>query len=187
MQGNVQIVELWCNFFKVAPLFIYMERTNKKKIINLTCNRCKTIFEKELKEYNRQMRKNPHYTFYCSEKCSTKVSRKRDEFSPFRTFLCSAKRGSDLKHLDMNLDLLYLKKLWEGQNGICSYTKIPMILSPCRYQKEFKPDCASLDRIDASKGYVKGNVRFVCLAINYARNRFEERDFKNFLSKCKMI
>lgn len=87
----------------------------------------------------------------------------------------------------MNLDLPYLKALWEEQKGICPYTKLPMILSPCRYQKEFKPDCASLDRIDITKGYVKGNVRFVCLSINYARNRFKESDFIDFLSKIKQI
>ena len=40
--------------------------------------------------------------------------------------------------------------------------------------KSTAPDQASLDRIDNSKGYVKGNVRFVALIYNYARNGFDD-------------
>jgi len=34
------------------------------------------------------------------------------------------------------------------------------------------PNRASLDRIDSSKGYVKGNIQFVSLIVQYAKNEW---------------
>lgn len=42
---------------------------------------------------------------------------------------------------------------------------------------------ASLDRIDSSKGYIKGNVEFVCYAINLAKNSFTRDEMKEFLKE----
>ena len=38
----------------------------------------------------------------------------------------------------------------------------------------------SLDRVDCTKGYVPGNVRFVTVMANYCRNRFEDKDLIGF-------
>lgn len=50
---------------------------------------------------------------------------------------------------------------------------------------------ASLDRIDSTKGYVKGNVEFVCLAINYAKNNFKKEEMmsliKDFISSVNKL
>ena len=43
------------------------------------------------------------------------------------------------------------------------------------------PRKASLDRINSSKGYVKGNVEFVCSSINLAKNSFTREQMKEFL------
>lgn len=159
-----------------------MERKNKKKYVTLVCKVCEKEFQKELREYNRVLKNRPNSNFYCSSKCC--LSRvQTDEFSPFRGFLTVSKRSSRNKNLKFDLDLKYLKDLWDGQNGKCFYTGIEMFLAKTIDYKEFKPNSASLDRIDSSKGYVKGNVKFVCLSINYAKNSFDETDFVNFLSK----
>jgi len=42
---------------------------------------------------------------------------------------------------------------------------------------------ASLDRIDNEKGYIKGNVRFVCLGINYMKNRRADSEVFELLDK----
>ena len=42
------------------------------------------------------------------------------------------------------------------------------------------PDRASLDRIDSSKGYVKGNVQFVSYMANCAKNEFTSAKLKHF-------
>jgi hypothetical protein len=46
------------------------------------------------------------------------------------------------------------------------------------------PYQSSLDRIDNNKGYIKGNVRFVCLMFNIARNDFSDNQVIEF---CKQV
>ena len=43
-----------------------------------------------------------------------------------------------------------------------------------------RPEGHTLDRIDNDKGYVKGNVRFVSVIFNFARNNFSDQDVLNF-------
>jgi uncharacterized C2H2 Zn-finger protein len=82
------------------------------KIIKLKCNFCGIEFEKQLKEYNRQIKKNPNYKFYCSRRCTGKgvnvknfinddgnhlyisnliPGSKKDEYSPFRIHMKSVR------------------------------------------------------------------------------------------------
>jgi hypothetical protein len=79
----------------------------------------------------------------------------------------------------------YLKTLWEQQEGICPLTgwhlKLPATTSGWTRKA---PDNASLDRIDSSKGYLQGNVRFVSVIANYARNDFSD---DNVLSFCSAV
>ena len=43
-------------------------------------------------------------------------------------------------------------------------------------------DKASVDRIDNHKGYVPGNIQFVCMIANFAKNVFSESDLLMFCS-----
>jgi len=67
-----------------------------------------------------------------------------------------------------------LKSQWEIQNGICEFTGVNLILSS--YSKISKNPiyAASLDRIDNSKGYIKGNIRWVSRAINWMKNSMSD-------------
>jgi hypothetical protein len=104
-----------------------------------------------------------------------------DEYSPFRYF--AAKARNRKKHLGSNVDIKYLKSLWDTQSGVCPYTGKKMTL-PCGFSRKqlgkATPWHASLDRIDTSKGYVQGNVEFVCLAVNYAKNVFTKDQMLEF-------
>lgn len=137
-----------------------------------------------MKEYKRRLEISGKNEFYCSVRCRNNII-KTDEFTPFRTFLSLCKKNVKHKNFDCDLDLSFLKELWEKQKGICPYTNIKMLLFPTMNKTEFKPDAASLDRINSSKGYIKGNVHFVCLSINYAKNKFGDDDFKNFLKRIR--
>lgn len=71
----------------------------------------------------------------------------------------------------------YLKELWESQNGICPYTgwRIKNYPTMLAYEKAVKtPDTASLDRINSKEGYIPGNVEFVSLLVNYAKNNWDK-------------
>lgn len=46
------------------------------------------------------------------------------------------------------------------------------------------PNQASIDRIDSSLGYVRGNIEFVCLMANMAKNVWTRKDVLDF---CKRV
>lgn len=112
---------------------------------------------------------------YCSLSCATKQNR-LDEFSPFKQIFQNCKKNAKKKELEFGLDLLFLKKLWEDQNGQCAYTKKQMTFG------KHLPTDMSLDRIDSEKGYIKGNVEWVCLFVNYGKNGFTKEQIVEFLT-----
>ena len=90
-----------------------------------------------------------------------------------------------MKKHQCNIDIVYLKELWNKQNGICPYTGIKMILpkNTKENQSIHSPKKASLDRIDSSKEYTKENVEFVCCSVNYAKNSFTREEMKEFFEE----
>lgn len=55
----------------------------------------------------------------------------------------------------------------------CSLTNIPFEFDKGEWHEK-RPFAASIDRIDSKKGYVKGNCRLVCVAVNLAMNTWGE-------------
>lgn len=177
----------------------------------IICASCGKITEKRSTEINRQIKKGKKL-FYCNLSCAGKMNhthlkpyqeelkkntgrgkwlRNKDIYSQFRYHLNNAKRHSNNKNI-IDLDLEYLKFLWENQNGKCAVTGIDLEIKHIHTKKQRtnkSPYQASLDRIDNSKGYIKGNVRFVCYMFNIARNNFSDHDVLEFCKKVmeKMI
>lgn len=80
----------------------------------------------------------------------------------------------------IDVDLEFLQSLWEAQEGHCAvsgiefsdeYHKNAFVKTP------FEP---SLDRIDSSGGYTKGNVRLVCMIANFAMGQWGDRVLRRF-------
>lgn len=79
----------------------------------------------------------------------------------------------------------YLKALWEEQGGACPFTGWLLELPKDTYGfSEHSPRNASLDRVDNSKGYVQGNVRFIALMANIARCDFSDTEVVDF---CRAV
>ena len=151
------------------------------KTIELHCARCGQSFSKELREYRRQIsdgRKQDR--FFCSLSC---FGQDVDEFSPFRFVISTCKKNAKAKGLKFDLDLQYLKTLWEQQKGICPYLKRQMVLRPVSRLHDKLPEQASLDRIDSTKGYVKGNVEFICLFVNLGKNGFTKQQVLDLIAR----
>ena len=156
----------------------------------IKCFTCKKEFLRNKSEINRNKRlkrKN-----FCSKNCSGKFLIKnipehtkrhdhlrkgssRDEYSQYRPFLKICRNRVKDSGRELNLTLQDLKDQWEKQNGICPFTGWHMKTDKCTRRKGLRktPDRASLDRIDSSKGYVKGNIQFVSLIAQYAKNDWE--------------
>ena len=183
------------------------------KTIKVKCEKCEKEFDKLIKEIKRCKKQGMNINF-CSRSCSgsfrnammTKeywmkqyekqkktfdiksvagLGRKRNEYSPFRIFINKCKCRKKDFGIEFNITLEYLKKLWEYQNGTCSYTGIKMILPETTnlYNNIHSLKKASIDRIDSSKGYIEGNVEFVCLAVNYAKCNFTKEETISFFKE----
>lgn len=99
----------------------------------------------------------------------------RDIKSHLRYILGKA-RSRKKKEFDLIPENLY--ELWEIQNGLCAYSKVPLNNIANHLHT------ASLDRIDSKIGYIKGNIQLVCSAVNRMKQEFSEKDFLNF---CELI
>ena len=169
-----------------------------RKLTTFICPNCGQEADKPTSEYNRNIKLGRNN--FCSRSCSVSYGNKhrsheyakseaniehlktisnnhRDEYSPFRYTLRNAKK----RFKEFNLDLEYLKELWETQKGICPYTKIKLSLP--EYSDTIKDARirASLDRIDSNKGYIKGNVQFISTSINYMKNNLSHEETIEFL------
>jgi hypothetical protein len=166
--------------------------------ITLTCDTCNKEFEKVKGEYNRKIRQGKT-KFYCGLKCSgrrpenvarmleyednkwtpeTCPANTLDEWSKFRPMLRKAKQ----RPKDFDLTLEHLKDVWDSQGGICPFTGFELEFRTYDGESDtpLNIKSASLDRIDNSKGYVKGNVRFVSVMFNFARNKFSDEEVIEF-------
>jgi hypothetical protein len=80
-----------------------------------------------------------------------------------------------------DLPYRYAEVLFVAQNGACALTELPMDLA--KQDGAFRrPWAPSLDRIDNDKGYVKDNVRLVCVAANYAKGEWSENVFRKLVT-----
>lgn len=80
---------------------------------------------------------------------------------------------------DFDLTFADAQTLLDSQKGVCALTGLPMDLAERRGSTKGprNPFQLSLDRIDPSKGYVKGNVRMVLWAMNAALSVWGEEVF----------
>lgn len=166
-------------------------KVGKLKVVNrkadfVICGNCGTKFLKSIDQILRSNKKNTGH--YCSLKCVSihAINTKLGETIGFGFYTNLARQRAKIKKIDFDLSSEYLKELFTLQNGKCAITQIPVVLNKSAFKgKDKRMDYASLDRIDSSKGYVKGNVQFVCLGINYMKNTFSSEDISSFLIKLK--
>ena len=164
------------------------------------CEHCGKSYEIKTGEFNRKVKKKQR--FFCSLSCCGKANvgnfseewnnseenkehlrrqagNRKDDLSPFRFVMkCCKQRGREL-----DLTLEDLQEQWQKQNGVCPYLNLPLVL-PLHTGKHDKSNpnlVASLDRRDSSKGYVKGNVQFISVTLNFAKNKHDESVLLNLL------
>lgn len=88
--------------------------------------------------------------------------------------------------MGFDITLPYLAEVWESQEGKCSLTGIK--LSPPRVKTPNDPvmeeNVASVDRIDSSLGYTKGNIQWVHRVVNYMKQNYKQ---EVFIDWCKKV
>lgn len=88
-------------------------------------------------------------------------------------------RRKKTPEFEYDLDMQYAWSLFLKQKKACIYTQIAL-----KFPEEgFIGGTASLDRIDSSKGYIKGNVQWVHTRINNMKGDMTHDEFIDFCKK----
>jgi len=79
-----------------------------------------------------------------------------------------------------NITYEYLWNLFNKQDKKCAVTNQSFEISTGKGLKERSPWSVSIDRIDNSKGYIKGNVQLVTIMYNLCKNTWTHQDVITF-------
>lgn len=91
-----------------------------------------------------------------------------------RTYISSCKNGAKRRGYEWQVSDDDLWNQWLIQNETCALSGIKLIHGVN----------ASLDRIDNSIGYVKGNIQWVDKQINKMKSDFDQAEFKEL---CRLV
>ena len=169
--------------------------------VKLKCSNCGKEFERSKSEAARNEKIGRRV--YCSLECnghsghahlapykgvrSPNFIRCNDGLSSMRFHLKIIRWHCKKKGWIPEITLEDLKEQWDKQGGVCPYTGwvLQTPKNTAHYNQLGKtPDRASLDRIDSSKGYVRGNIQFVSLIVQYAKNGWDDVEV---LKLCKAV
>lgn len=99
----------------------------------------------------------------------------------FAILVCQARRRAKTQNVQFDLDAGMLSSMFAAQLGRCALSGVTMTFEK---GKGRVPTAASLDRILASRGYGKGNVRLVCVRVNEMRSSGSDAEL---ISWCEAI
>ena len=100
-----------------------------------------------------------------------------------RTLYISCKHRCEKRKWPLPVfDHVYLKELWEKQDGKCALTGRTMTyLAGNKRETNRNPDNVSLDRIDSKKSYLKDNIQLVTCWAQFLKVDLPEGEFVNYL------
>ncbi len=142
------------------------------------CPKCGSI--KPLGEFTKETRRKNGLHPYCKQcNISRRIQHKIN--NPVQTITCqmlsNARRRAQQKNLAFNLDLDYVRSLVCLQCSLLP--EISLDWSVCRGVKAKPlPNSPSLDRIDPTKGYVKGNVWIISHRANTIKSDASHEELK---------
>ncbi len=126
---------------------------------------------------------------YCSRECY-RSARDRD-LVRYSGLLCRMRHCVYIKSFQRTPSLLEgpvcevivledLDRIWSRQRGCCAYTGVPLVLpATCNRNPDsvLNHRVASIDRIDPSRGYVRGNIQIVSRMVNHAKHAMSHEEF----------
>jgi hypothetical protein len=159
-----------------------------RKLGTCSCDNCGIEFEKPQSEIIRNKKLGRQN--FCSRTCvglnnvknfgdkrsnydiSKHSGWKKDDYTKFRYHFRNIKKRN--KEVDITLE--YLRDVWNRQQETCPYLGIKLTLNSYGKIKKDPITSASIDRIDSSKGYVKGNIQWISRAVNLMKNDMSENE-----------
>lgn len=97
-----------------------------------------------------------------------------------RTIILNSRSGAKKRNLEHSIVFDDVKEMFEKQEMRCCLTGFEFDMNPWKGN----PYGPSIDRIDSSKGYIKGNIRLVCFAVNIGLSNFGT---ETYIEICKAV
>jgi hypothetical protein len=115
-----------------------------------------------------------------SQTYKRKRSKNKDAFLPedkyIKSLLSSLRQSDIAKNRSFDLDFDYIKDLILIQENRCRYTGNELV-----WKRKGGMYQGTIDRIDSTKGHIKGNVELVILCVNFLRSNLDATQFKYLL------
>lgn len=89
-----------------------------------------------------------------------------------RSLVSRSRRRADRARLAHNLTDNHPERLFQEQQGRCAISGLPFSLASFDDVLVKHPFAPSLDRISSRGGYTPGNVRLVCIAVNFGMGQW---------------
>lgn len=198
--GKIFTTCIKCNIVKPIEEFVKYKRC--KLGHTTTCKECARKVQAEWKENNKDKhyasgrsyrdrnkehlsneKKKWYYDHRDEERVKRKIHREANKERTIVTMsLGAARRRSPQKGVDCTVTIDYLMGVLESQGKKCALSGVPLTFGG--FCKIVASSC-SLDRIEQSKGYVPGNVRFLCHSVNSFRGSMSDAEFQSFVNSIK--
>jgi len=122
----------------------------------------------------------------CSKIRITEEYKRRSNKDIFHTkithFLSHAKGRSLCRGMPFDIDINFIRELWDEQDGKCFYSGVPMLLSEHGNGRNLLN--ISIDRMDSKRGYTKDNVVLTTVFCNVAKT---DSSIKEFIDMCETV
>ena len=144
---NAKYCSLSCSTKNIrSKILQYDLQENSKR-----CGKCKKV--KNFSEFRKNKNSSFGYSYFCKE-CDKQRVYSRDKR---KVLYNAAKKRAKDNNLDFNLDL----------DDIILPNECPILNIKLQFNNgHAKDDSYSIDRIDSSKGYIKGNIQIISFKAN---------------------
>ena len=148
-------------------LFIIGFNIDNMNLITKKCSKCKKFLT--LDNFTKKGSKKRKGLRASCRNCENLRMKNNYIKNPIPQMLSNAKIRSKEKNIEFNIDTKYLKSIFPKDN-MCPVLNISFQGGYMNEDKKNKDYSPSLDRIVPEKGYVKGNLVFVCNIINRVKS-----------------
>lgn len=94
------------------------------------------------------------------------------------------KSSAKIRKIKFKVDVKFAWDLFLQQNRKCALTGVKLVFPKTQCGRSLLKNKPSLDRIDPRRGYVKGNVQWVNMDVNYMKLDLTQEEFIHI---CKLI
>lgn len=81
------------------------------------------------------------------------------------------KQSAIKRGIEFNINKEYINDIYQKQNGKCALSGLPININ---FGNQAVGSTASLDRIDNTKGYIKDNIQFLHVDVNYMKSIYSQ-------------